>query len=122
MAMHRWLRSAAPALILALAGCNLSSYMPWPSREAREQSTVPRDAKGYVCESSKRLYVRYASDGKSAMVIFPDREFRLDRVGTAAGERYSNGHVTLLVQGDQVALDDSGATPYAGCKPEAAAR
>jgi membrane-bound inhibitor of C-type lysozyme len=97
----------------AAAGC--SSWWPFGSDE-RERPRWPSDAVVYKCEAGKQLVVQYLDGGKSAMVYFPEREFRLDPVVTASGARYSNGRTTLYTQGDEAFLDDAGQRTHVDCK------
>ena len=69
------------------------------------------------CDSAKMLTVRIEPEGKSAWIIFPEREFRLDRVDDAGAVRYSNGRTTLLVKGGQMSVEEGGAASFAECKP-----
>lgn len=98
--------SAAAA---TLAGC--SSL--WPFSGPQEQSRIPRDATVYECESGKTLPVRVAADGKSVVVIYPEREFRLDQV---EGNRYSNGVSTLQLDESDAWLEERGTRVYQACK------
>ena len=111
------------AAALSVSGCkgvNITDFIPGTRGSGGvEQSRIPPGARVYDCDGGKRLYVRYAGDAKWAMVVFPDREFRLDRVTSGPGERYSNGRANLIAQTDHVALDEGGAVLYANCKPAA---
>ena len=97
---------------LALGGCGAMNWWSGPA----ERSRIPRDATLYQCDGDKRLAVRYDDGSKSAMIIFPEREFRLDRVESASGPRYSNGRATLHGQGDEVRLEEGGSFTYDNCK------
>jgi len=112
-------KSRAAALIAAvlLAGCGGSSWMPW-SRSSGEAPRTPPGAKGYACDGGKRLLVRFESDAKSAWVIYPDREFRLERVTSGSGERFSNGRTALSVKDGEAVLEEGGAVQFANCKLE----
>lgn len=101
------------AAVALLAGC--SSWWPFGSDE-RERPRWPSDAVVYKCEAGKQLVVQYLDGGKSAMVYFPEREFRLDPIVAASGARYSNGRTTLFTQGEEAFLDDGGQRTHAGCK------
>ena len=104
-----------------LAGCSGGGWWPWSSSSG--EVAVPRTppgAKGYACEGGKRLVVRFQADAKSAWVIFPDREFRLDRVASASGEQFSNGRTVLAVKDGEAVLEESGAVQFAKCKLESA--
>lgn len=96
----------------ALSGCGSMNWWSGPV----EQTRVPKDAVLYRCDAGKQLAVRYDAGGKSAMIIFPEREFRVDRVGNVADTRYSNGRTTLQVFGEEVRLEEGGNALYDNCK------
>ena len=103
---------AAAAVTTGLNGC---SGGWWPFRSSAEQGVrLPADAVEYNCAQGKRLVVRHPVDGKSVWVMYPDREFRLDRVGAA--EQYSNGATTLIAGEGNVTLSAEGSTQFADCK------
>jgi membrane-bound inhibitor of C-type lysozyme len=107
------------ALAAALGGCggfSLGSLNPW-SGTVEQVRLAPADATTYVCEGGKRLIVRYLAADKTVMIVFPEREFRLD--ATPAGG-YSNGSTTLTEQGDAATLEEAGAKTYTNCKKPAA--
>ncbi|MET0680625.1 MAG: MliC family protein [Burkholderiales bacterium] len=99
---------------LALAGC--SSWWPFGSSAPAERPRWPSDAVVYRCDAGKQLVVQYLDGGKSAMVYFPEREFRLDPIVAASDARYSNGRTTLYTQGDEASLDDDGQRTHVDCK------
>jgi membrane-bound inhibitor of C-type lysozyme len=109
-------RAAAVACAaLALAGC--SSWWPFGSSSSgSDRPRWPADAVVYKCDAGKQLVVQYLDSGKSAMIWFPDREFRLDPIVAASGARYSNGRTTLYTQGDEASLEDGGQRTHADCK------
>jgi membrane-bound inhibitor of C-type lysozyme len=116
---NRLCRAAVPALaaaFLALAGCGSIDLWPFGSAKSPEVSRKPVNATEYQCNNDRRLYVRYLDNGASAWVIFPEREFRLDKVASASGTRYSNGIAMLEVDGDQVSLRDGPTVAFTGCK------
>jgi membrane-bound inhibitor of C-type lysozyme len=100
------------AAVAMLSGCESLNWWSGPV----EQTRLPRDATIYQCEANKKFAVRYDNERNSAMIIFPEREFRLDRVGNPADARYSNGRTTLQVNGDQAKLDEGGTALYDNCK------
>ena len=102
-------RHAALLLVVWLVGCS------WFG-SGGDVPRVPRGATAYKCDGGKDLYVRYLDGGKSAMVIFPEREFRLDAVATGSGARYSNGSTTLSTQGSEAMLEEGGSVTFANCK------
>lgn len=99
-------RHASLLLAAWLAGCS------WFGSSG-DVSRVPRGATAYKCDGGKELYVRYLDGGKAAMVIYPEREFRLDAVATG---RYSNGHTILSTQGNEATLEEGANTVFANCK------
>ncbi len=98
-----------------LAGC--SSGWPFGRTPAGpDKPWYPADASVYKCDGNRTLVVRYLDGGKAAMVIFPEREFRLDAARSAAGVSYSNGRTDLRSSGDEAQLEESGNALYANCK------
>jgi hypothetical protein len=105
---------AIVALGAVLSGCS-GGWVPWGSSDREQPRRLPDGAVELSCAQGKQLVVRYAPDGKSVWIMYPDREFRLDRVAGSA-ERYSNGPATLAAEGDAVALDADGARQFSDCK------
>jgi len=102
------------AVTAALNGCS-SGW--WPFGSSGEQPVrLPEGAVEYACAQGKRLLVRYTPDAKSAWIIYPDREFRLDRVGSGPEDRYSNGVSTLVSREDVVTLDSEGSPQFVDCR------
>ncbi len=110
MTRARWLAFAAASALLQ--GC---SGGWWPFGSSSDQAArIPQGATEYACAQGRQLLVRHAPDGKSAWILFPDREFRLDRVGST--ERYTNGTSTLVTQEDGVTLDVEGGNRFTDCR------
>jgi membrane-bound inhibitor of C-type lysozyme len=96
----------AAALVALAAGFASSEDRPrWPA-----------DATIYKCDGDKELVVQYLADGKSAMVMYTERDFRLDQVQSGSGVRYSNGRTTLHTKGPEAFLEEGGQTLFANCK------
>ena len=114
--IRRTMRIAAIGTAALLTACGGGGWWPFGSKPADPATRVPPGATEYNCAGSKRLFVRHTADGKSAWVIYPDREFRLDRVAASGGDRFSNGVSTLLIYGDEVTLEESGARVFTDCK------
>lgn len=110
MTMTRTLSTAA--LVAIVQGC-AGSWWPFGSSDG-EAGRIPPGAVEYMCAEGKRLFVRFTDDGKSAWVILPERELRLDR--SATSERYSNATTTLSLVDDNAQLDVEGARQFADCK------
>jgi membrane-bound inhibitor of C-type lysozyme len=110
-------KAAVVLLAAALtAGCR-GGWVPW-STERDTRNYTPPGATVYACATGGRLYVRFESDGKSAWVIQPDREFRLDRVASASGQQYANATTTLALKEEEALLQESGKILFSGCKRE----
>jgi membrane-bound inhibitor of C-type lysozyme len=101
-------RFAIVLVAMTLAGCS------WfrSGSDTGSAPQLPSDAVAYRCDQGKRLVVRYPAGAKYVIVIFPDREFRLDPVGTG---RYSNGRGVLDVSGDTASLYDGATALFTGC-------
>ena len=103
-------------LPVVTAGCSSVDLWPFGGDGAKERSRVPVNATEFQCDGGKRFYLRYLDNGGSAWVMLPERQFRLDKVVSAQGARYSNGTSTLEVNGTEASLDDGPANSLAGCK------
>lgn len=117
-----FIRQALPALAflaLLLPGCGSVSLWPFGGDNDQGRTRAPSDATEYQCAGGKRFYVRNLDNGGAAWIIFPDREFRLDKAVSAAGTRYSNGITTLDINGNEATLADGPAIAFAGCKAAA---
>jgi membrane-bound inhibitor of C-type lysozyme len=99
-----------------LTACGGGGWWPFGGKSEDPSTRIPPGATVYNCAGNKRLFVRHTADGKSAWVIYPDREFRLDRATAASGDRYSNGVSTLTVQGEETTLEEGGARLFTDCK------
>lgn len=99
---------------MLLSACSMSSLNPWSG--PTERSRVPTDATAYACNGGKTLYVRYGPSAQYAMVLLPDREFRLDAEAGPAASKFTNGRTTLAVKDGDVSLEENGSVLYAGCK------
>lgn len=107
------------AALLAGCGSSSSSWMPWVTEERPTgPNYTPPGATGYACEGGKRLLVRLESDGKSAWVIYPDRQLRLDRVTAASGDEYTRAGTTLSTRDGETSLMEGNAVQLSKCKPE----
>ncbi len=116
---HRITRAAVLACAtLTLSACGSVNVNLWPFGGDKEQdpSRTPAGATAYACEGGKRLFVRYLDNGAAAWVILPEREFRLNKVTSASGTRYSNGSATLDIMDGGATLSDGAAVTHAGCK------
>lgn len=103
--------------MMLMTGC--SSVKVWPFEDDNKPATAtrkPENATEYRCEGGKIFYVRYLDAGKSAWVILPDRQVRLDKVAGDSDNRYSNGIATLRIEGADASLADGPSVSYSACK------
>lgn len=114
----RFARRALPALGICLLLSACGSISLWPfGGEKSEDAIRTSDATEYQCAGGKKFYLRNLDNGNAAWVIFPDREFRLEKVMTSATDtRYSNGATTLDMRDGEVTLAEGTAVSFAGCK------
>jgi membrane-bound inhibitor of C-type lysozyme len=112
---------ACAAMLTACGGMNLTRLAFWTNEPTEQRSPRLAGTTQFSCDGNKRLAVRFGAAGQPAMVVFPEREFRLDVAPGGAG-RYSNGRTTLTVNGDEASLDEAGASVLANCKRVAAAK
>ncbi|TAK43048.1 MAG: hypothetical protein EPO29_05535 [Betaproteobacteria bacterium] len=116
---NRFVRRTSPALfglLLLLPGCSSVNLWPFGGEGAQERSRAPANATEFRCDAGKRFHLRYLDGGASAWVIFPEREFRLDKVAAPAGTRYTNGSAMLEINGNEASLADGPTISYTGCK------
>lgn len=106
------------ALAALLAGCSshqLTKIMTWSTEPVDQSNQRLAGTTQYECDGNKRLAVRFGAAGQPVMMVFPEREFRLDPVAGSPG-RYSNTRSTLVVQGDSVTYDEPNTAPLTNCK------
>jgi membrane-bound inhibitor of C-type lysozyme len=107
--------ACATLLLTACSSVNLDT-LPFSGTKERDTSRPPDGASVYLCEGGNRLFVRYLDNGAAAWVILPEREFRLNKAGSATGTRYSNGTDALELEGNEATLFDGAKATHAGCK------
>ena len=103
-------------LVATVQGCS-GTWWPFGS-SGGEANRIPPGAAEFACARGKRLFVRFADDGRSAWVILPDREFRLER--KEGSDAYTNATTRLSATGDSTQLDVEGTRQYADCKRKSA--
>lgn len=110
------------ALLFAAMGISLSACSSmsvdkvWPFGDKSSPNQPKRfaNATEYQCEGGKRFYVRYADNGNTAWLIYPDREVALAKETSAT--RYTNGIAVLEIKGAEASLNDGPTVAYTGCK------
>lgn len=118
---NRFVRLALPVLTgltLLLSGCGGANIWPFSGEKNQDRLRTPSNATEYRCTGGKHFYLRYMDNGGAAWIIFPEREFRLDKVTSTTGTQYSNGSATLDINGNEATLADGPAVSFAGCKAE----
>jgi membrane-bound inhibitor of C-type lysozyme len=111
---------ACAALLLgACSSVNVGNLWPLGGSKEQDLTRPPPGATAYQCEGGKRFFVRYLDNGSAAWVILPDREFRLNKVASAPGNRYSNGNAALETSDSAATLWDGATVTHAGCKAAA---
>lgn len=103
------------ATLAACGGFSAGSLNPWGGPVERARAT-PADATEYACDAAKRLVVRNLPGSNAVMIVFREREFRLDQAPSASGTRFTNGSTTFELQGDRVFLEEEGAVTYSNCR------
>ncbi len=104
---------------LLLAGCgdmNVKKYLPFGGDTVQERSRAPVNATEYQCAAGKRFYVRTLEGGSAVWLILPEREVRLEKLGSDSAQRYSNGNAVLEINGNEATLKDGAAISFAACK------
>ena len=107
---------ASISLMLLLSGCGSFKVWPFGGSTSTERTGRPANATQYVCKGGKNFYVRMLDNGNAAWVIYAEREFRLDKVESKSGMRYSNGIAELEFIGNQVSLHDGPTISVTDCK------
>lgn len=116
---NKFVRLALPVLTglsFLLSGCGGVNLWPFSGEKNQDRLRTPSNATEYQCTGGKRFYLRYLDNGDAAWIIFPEREFRLDKVTSATGTRYSNGIAILDINGNEATLADGPAISFDGCK------
>lgn len=105
------------AMGISLSACSsMSVDKVWPFGDEPSSNQPKRlaNATEYQCEGGKRFYVRYADNGNTAWLIYPDREVALAKEASAT--RYTNGIAVLEINGAEASLKDGPTIAYTGCK------
>jgi membrane-bound inhibitor of C-type lysozyme len=90
-----WIATGTLAATL-LAGCVVSGV---------EETILPARI-DYVCANKGVLPVARSADGRHAAVRIDDKEIVLQRAGSAAQEKYSDGRYALYLDGERAMLEE----------------
>lgn len=110
-------RLATLAAVALLSGCGEMKVKVWPfggDTGIPERSRAPANAAEYQCAGGKRIYLRRLDGGDAVWLILPERELRLDRIGTE-GTRYGKGAMVLQLAENSATLTDGASSPVTGC-------
>jgi membrane-bound inhibitor of C-type lysozyme len=69
----------------------------------------------YVCAGNRVLPVARSADARLAAVRVDGKEMMLQRVGSAAQEKYSDGRYSLYLDGERAMLEDDGKVLFGPC-------
>jgi membrane-bound inhibitor of C-type lysozyme len=103
---HGMKLTATAALALPiLAGCVYGGS---------EMTAIPARI-DYVCANQRVLPVARSEDARVAAVLLDGQEYRLVRAPSAAQEKFSDGRLSLYLEGERAMLEDSGRVLLGPC-------
>lgn len=69
----------------------------------------------YQCAQNKLLQVQRAPDARAAAVLIDGKPVILQRADSAAQEKYSNGNLTLYLEGERAMLEENSRVLFGPC-------
>ena len=69
----------------------------------------------YQCTGNKVLQVERAPDARAAAVLVNDKAVVLQRAGSAAQEKYSDGNYSLYLEGERATLEENSRVLFGPC-------
>lgn len=69
----------------------------------------------YQCAGNKVLQVERAPDARAAAVLVNDKAVVLQRAGSAAQEKYSDGNYSLYLEGERAILEENSRVLFGPC-------
>src|SRR4029434_4442348 len=69
----------------------------------------------YVCANKRVLPVARSADGRHAAVRIDGKDIVLQRAGSAAQEKYSDGRYSLYLDGERAMLEDESRVIFGPC-------
>ena len=97
--------AAGASTVLLLAGCVTPGV---------EETVLPARI-DYACAGNRVLPVARAADGGAAAVLVDGKELVLRRADSAAQEKYTDGRVSLYLDGERAMLEDNGTVLFGPC-------
>lgn len=99
------LTGCGASLALLLTGCVAPGV---------EETVLPARI-DYVCANNRVLPVARGADGRLAAVLVDGKEIVLQRAGSAAQEKYSNGRYSLYLDGERAMLEEESRVLFGPC-------
>ena len=108
MRAHSFWGCVAVAGLLVMEGCVGTEVQRtlYPARIA------------YQCSGDKVLDVARAADGRSASFVVDGKAITLQRVDSAAEEKYSDGTYSLYLDRERAMLEETGKVLYGPCQSQ----
>ena len=69
----------------------------------------------YVCANKRALLVARGADGRHAAIRIDGKDILLQRAGSAAQEKYSDGRYSLYLDGERAMLEDENRIIFGPC-------
>jgi membrane-bound inhibitor of C-type lysozyme len=69
----------------------------------------------YQCSNNRVLQVQRAADARTAAVLIDNKPVVLQRMGSAAQEKYGNGSYELYLDGERAMLEQDGRVLFGPC-------
>jgi membrane-bound inhibitor of C-type lysozyme len=69
----------------------------------------------YQCANNKVLQVQRATDARTAAVLIDNKPVILQRAGSAAQEKYSDGNYSLYLEGERAILEENSRVLFGPC-------
>jgi len=69
----------------------------------------------YQCAGNKVLQVERAPDARAAAVLVNNKPIVLQRTGSAAQEKYSDGNYSLYLEGERAILEENSRVLFGPC-------
>jgi len=98
-------RVGTPALAALLTGCVAAGV---------DETLLPTRI-DYQCSNNRVLQVQRAADARTAAVLIDNKPVVLQRMGSAAQEKYGNGSYELYLDGERAMLEQDGRVLFGPC-------
>ena len=79
-----------------------------------EETVLPTRI-NYQCANNKVLQVQRAADARTAAVLIDNKPVILQRAGSAAQEKYSDGNYLLYLDGERAVLEENSRVLFGPC-------